>query len=73
MIYYVLKILCGEHSKSEQVECTPPLPQIGLKLVQKYSKAVKNKKEAISNGEHKSKSSVRLISIYLKDIQKIQN
>ena len=31
------------------------------KQVQKYSKAATNKKEAISNGEHKSKSLVRLL------------
>ena len=24
MIYYVLKILCGEHSKSERAESAPP-------------------------------------------------
>ena len=40
------------------------------KQVQKYSKAATNKKEAISNGEHKSKSSVRLSKYLLKRYQK---
>ena len=39
------------------------------KQVQKYSKAA-HKKEAISNREHKSKSSVRLLKYLLKRYQK---
>ena len=38
--------------------------------VQKYSKAATNRKEAISNGEHKIKSSVRIIRYFLKRYSK---
>ena len=34
MIYYVLKILCGEHSKSERAESAPPaLDRVNIEVI----------------------------------------